>query len=67
MPTISVKGMSCGHCSSAVTKAVAGVPGTAAVVVDLQKGEASWQDADPAAPASMEAVRQAIRTVGFEA
>ena len=67
MPTISVKGMSCEHCRSAVTKAVSGVPGTSDVTVDLQKAEASWKDANPAAPASVEAVKQAVRAIGFEA
>ncbi len=67
MPTISVKGMSCGHCVSAVTKAVSAVPGTSEVVVDLQKGEAAWKDADPAAPASPEEVKAAVRVIGFEA
>ncbi len=67
MPTISVKGMTCQHCRSAVTKAVTGVPGTAEVSVDLQKAEASWKDADPAKPASVEEVKKAIRAIGFEA
>lgn len=67
MPTITVKGMSCGHCVSSVTKAVAAVPGTAEVMVDLQKGEASWKDADSGKPADVEAIKQAVRAIGFEA
>ena len=67
MPTISVKGMSCGHCAGAVTKAVAAVPGAVEVVVDLQKGEASWKDADPGKPADVEVIKQAVRAIGFEA
>ena len=61
MPTMSVKGNSCGHCVSAVTKAVAAVPGAVEVAVDLQKGEASWKDADPGKPADVEAIRRAVR------
>lgn len=36
-----VEGMSCGHCQSAVTKALKGLPGVEAVEVSLEKNEAS--------------------------
>ena len=62
-----VQGMSCGHCVNAVTKAVTAVPGTAEVVVDLQKGEASWKDVDPGKPVDVEAIKRAVRAIGFEA
>ncbi|XRK15260.1 heavy metal translocating P-type ATPase [Elusimicrobium posterum] len=37
---ISIEGMSCGHCSGAVTKALSGVPGVKSVNVDLGTKEA---------------------------
>ena len=33
--TLSVPGMTCGHCEAAVTKEVSSVPGVTAVAVDL--------------------------------
>lgn len=67
MPSIPVKGMRCEHCRKSVTNAVAGLPGAVDVQVDLQKGEVSWQDADPAAPLSPDAVKKAVTALGFEA
>ena len=42
MPEITVKGMSCGHCAAAVTKALAAVPGVSAVQVDLATGRVAF-------------------------
>lgn len=38
MLTLKVSGMTCGHCTSAVTKAIQGVDPAAAVQVDLATG-----------------------------
>lgn len=38
--TMTVEGMSCGHCKAAVEKALAGVTGVEQVVVDLESGHA---------------------------
>lgn len=38
--TITIEGMSCGHCVMRVKKALEGVPGVARADVDLGKGEA---------------------------
>ncbi len=67
MPVITVKGMHCGNCQKAVAEAISKVPGVSGVVVDLQKGQASWQDADPASPADVGIVKQAVNDIGFEA
>jgi len=67
MPSVTVKGMRCEHCRKSVTEAVSKLPGVASADVDLQKGQASWVDADPAAPVSPEAVKKAITAIGFEA
>jgi copper chaperone CopZ len=37
---LSIEGMTCNHCASAVQRALAGSPGVASVEVDLRKGEA---------------------------
>ncbi len=67
MPGISVTGMSCEHCKKSVTEAIAGIPGVASVVVDLQKGRADWTDADPARPVSPERIKEAVKRIGFGA
>lgn len=67
MPSVTVKGMRCEHCRKSVTEALSKVPGVASAEVDLQKGVASWTDADPAAPVALEAVKKAITAIGFEA
>jgi copper chaperone len=47
--TLTIEGMTCGHCSQAVNRAVAAVPGVTAVRVSLERNEAQVEgDADPA-------------------
>jgi copper chaperone len=38
--TLKITGMTCGHCSQAVTKSLTAVPGVTAVQVSLEKQEA---------------------------
>jgi copper chaperone len=45
---IIVKGMSCGHCAAAVTKALEALPGVSGVQVDLTSGRVSFSH--PPAP-----------------
>ncbi len=47
--TLSVPGMTCGHCEAAVKQEVGGVPGVASVAVDLET-----KDVVVAAAASIE-------------
>lgn len=63
MPTITVKGMSCGHCKQAVTKALEALPGVSDVQVDLATGTASWKETTPLNP---EKIRAAIDQAGFD-
>jgi copper chaperone len=63
MPEIKVKGMSCGHCAAAVTRALLGLPGVSEVKVDLASGRVTYQSAGPV-PA--EAVARVIKTAGYE-
>ncbi len=47
---LGITGMTCGHCSRAVSNALAAVPGVASVHVDLDRKEARVEgDADLAA------------------
>lgn len=61
MNTLTVEGMSCEHCRSAVLKAVSAVPGVTEVRVDLPSGTLEW-----AGDASLEGVvREAVVAIGF--
>ncbi len=62
MTTIKVKGMSCSHCTGAVQDALEKLDGVKNVVVDLDKGEASYEGGGD----SNEACK-AVEAVGFEA
>lgn len=62
MPTIKVSGMSCEHCSSAVTRALSALDGVSGVIVDLQSGDVTYE-AD--GTADMGAVKAAIENAGF--
>ena len=63
MPEISVKGMSCGHCVAAVTRALQSLPGVTQVQVDLASGRVTYQSQ---VRASREEVVQAVKAAGYE-
>lgn len=63
MPTIKISGMSCGHCTAAVTKALNAIDGLADITVDLEKKEASYTENKPVA---IETIKEAITKIGFE-
>lgn len=63
MPEIQVKGMSCGHCAAAVTKALQGLPGVSEVKVDLADGRVTFQSAGPV---PQEEVARVIKAAGYE-
>jgi copper chaperone len=63
MPEIQVKGMSCGHCAAAVTKALTSLPGVSEVQVDLAGGRVTYQSQGQA---SREDVVRAIKAAGYE-
>ena len=60
---ITVKGMSCGHCAAAVTKALEALPGISQVQVDLASGRVTFANADPI---SREELARAIKAAGYE-
>ncbi len=63
MPVIKIKGMSCRHCVMAVTRVLEGIEGVSNVRVDLEKGEASY---DEEMPVDMERVRDGVKRAGYE-
>jgi copper chaperone len=60
---ITVKGMSCGHCAAAVTKALEALPGVSQVQVDLTTGRVTFANANPIAP---EELSRVIKAAGYE-
>jgi copper chaperone len=63
MRTIKVKGMSCGHCVKAVTKALNEVEGIKEVSVDLAKGEVTFEEMKPVEIGILE---ERIKKAGYE-
>ena len=57
-----VLGMSCGHCSAAVTEALTALTGVTAVEIDLPGKRALVTSAAPLEPA---AVREAVENAGY--
>ncbi len=63
MPVIKIKGMSCNHCVMRVTKALQGIEGIINVKVDLQSGEASF---DEEKPVDRKVIEEQIRKAGYD-
>jgi len=60
---IIVKGMSCGHCAAAVTKALEALPGVSEVRVDLTTGRVTFASSNPVPP---EEIARVIKAAGYE-
>jgi copper chaperone len=60
---IIVKGMSCGHCAAAVTKALEALPGVSQVQVDVASGRVTFASANPV---SQEDLARVIKAAGYE-
>ncbi len=58
---IKIEGMSCGHCTAAVGKALKAVAGVQTVTVDLAKKQAVVTGEAP-----QNALREAIEEIGFD-
>ena len=63
MPTIKINGMSCDHCVRAVEKALNEISGISNVKVDLDKGEASFEQ-DHVIDADV--INKAVGKAGYE-
>lgn len=63
MATIKIKGMSCKHCVMAVQKALGEIDGVKDLKVNLEAGEATF---DEAGPVDMNKVREAVQKAGYQ-
>jgi copper chaperone len=63
MKTIKVKGMSCQHCVMAVNKALKEIDGLTEIVVDLEKGQATFSETKPV---DIALVKDKIKNAGYE-
>lgn len=63
MGSVKIKGMSCNHCVMAVTKALQEIEGLEAIEVNLEKNEATYQEAKPVDPAL---IAEKIKKAGYE-
>ena len=60
--TVTVTGMSCGHCATSVREEISDIPGVQAVDVDLASGNVTI-DSDNAIEAT--AIRTAVEDAGY--
>ncbi len=63
MPEIKVKGMSCPHCSAAVSRGLEGLPGISEVHVDLAAGRVTYQSTGLS---SADDIARVIKNAGYE-
>jgi len=61
--TITVDGMTCGHCAGAVTEELQRLEGVTAVQVELESGEVTIEHSEPLEPT---AIAAAIDEAGYE-
>lgn len=61
MATVKIKGMTCQHCVASTKEALEKVPGIKDVVVDLDKGQATYSG-----EVEKEKITEAIIKIGFE-
>ncbi len=63
MKKIKIAGMSCQHCVAAVKGALSSIEGIDSVKVDLETGEATFEERIPVDP---EIIREKIEDEGYE-
>jgi copper chaperone len=61
--TMKIKGMSCQHCVMAVTKALKEIDGLQEITVNLEKGEASFNETKPV---DKTLIKERIKKAGYE-
>lgn len=64
--TYSVAGMTCGHCTSAVTEELSKLVGVQEVKIDLVAGGTSAVHVTSESPLDEAAVREAVDEAGYE-
>jgi copper chaperone len=63
--TVTVRGMTCGHCVSAVTQELSALPGVSDVAVDLHEGGDSPVRFTSSTDLDAAAVRAAVEEAGY--
>ncbi len=63
--TITVVGMTCGHCAKSVTEELTALPGVTDVSIDLHPGEPSPVTISSEAELDRAAVEAAVREAGY--
>jgi copper chaperone len=61
--TVTVTGMTCGHCASSVREEVGNIPGVTAVDVDLGSGKVTVDGERKVEP---EAIKSAVEEAGYQ-
>jgi copper chaperone len=61
--TVTVTGMTCGHCASSVREEVESIPGVTGVDVDLDSGKVTIDSDGPIQP---DAIQGAVEEAGYE-
>ncbi len=56
--TLTIQGMSCGHCVASVKSAIQSVPGTEDVMVDLESASATFSGEDAMVPPVLVAIQE---------
>ena len=62
---ITVAGMTCGHCTAAVSQELSSLPGVVAVAIDLHPGDDSPVTITSEAPLDAAAVADAVAEAGY--
>ncbi|OBB37741.1 MULTISPECIES: heavy-metal-associated domain-containing protein [unclassified Mycobacterium] len=60
--TVTVTGMTCGHCAASVREELGEIPGVQAVDVDVASGAVTI---DSVAPVEADAIRSAVEEAGY--
>lgn len=63
--TISIDGMTCGHCVAAVTEEISAIDGVSKVDVDLNAGGISTATIASAGPISEATISEAVAEAGY--
>ncbi|WP_372697632.1 MULTISPECIES: heavy-metal-associated domain-containing protein [unclassified Arthrobacter] len=63
--TISIDGMTCGHCVASVTEEITGIDGVSKVDVDLNAGGISTATVESAGPISEATLSEAVAEAGY--
>jgi copper chaperone len=61
--TVTVTGMTCGHCASSVREEVGSIPGVTAVDVDLASGNVTI---DSERQVEADAIKSAVESAGYQ-